>query len=347
MSSFYLRPNRACNIALRTATIALISLLQVQIASAGGGQAAGQPMNPATLTIFTSLNSPSGQSVAGPLAGYMFTVSGQNGQPSQSMVTNSVGQAVFFGLPPGVYTISETPLSGSTFSSMTINGVSAALQQPFQVQSGGNYNVSVSNTVSTPTNLTIQVVAVDQNGQPVSNANLAGYSFGLSGPAGNAITVTTNASGQGSTTLPPGAYTVTESAAPGATFVGYTINGVPTQTGQFTLGAGQSTSITATNRVTSTPNAVLRVVTLSAGCNNVVNTYADGTTGAVFSSAIVPATNVTSIWRFDNAAQTFRAVYFAPVGGAVPPPVDVSALNRLDPIFVCVSAPATLNEPSA
>jgi hypothetical protein len=311
-------------------------------------QAGSQPASNATLTIFTSLASPSGQAVSGPLAGYSYTLAGQNGLPTQMMVTNQVGQAVFFGLPAGIYSISETPLTGSTFSSMTINGVGAQLQQPFQIQSGGNYNVSVSNVVSGPTNLAIQVQVVDPNGQPLSTANLNGYSFTVVGPSGTPTTLSSNASGQATTNLVPGAYTITESAAPGATLLSYTINGVPTQTGQFTVGAGQSTTIVAINRaVAQAPGAVLRVVTLTQGCNNVVDTYPDGTTGAVFASAIVPATNATSIWRFDNAAQTFRAVYFASSGAGIPPPVDVSALSRLDPIFICVSGPATLNEPSA
>jgi uncharacterized surface anchored protein len=347
MTSGYRWVVRRHGFACGARALVLLALLQLLSVAAVNAQTSGQATSPATLTVFKSLTSPSGQTVSGPLAGYVFTVAGQGGQPAQSMATNAVGQAVFSSLAPGVYTINETPLAGSTFGSMTINGVSAALQQPFQVQAGGNYNVSVSNVVNSPTNLTIQVQVVDQNGVPISSANLSGYSFALSGPGGSVTTLASNSAGQASSNLPPGAYTITESAAPGATLAGYTINGVPTQTGQFTLGAGQTTNISATNRSTSTPGAVLRVVTLSTGCNNVVDTYADGTNGAVFASAVVPATSVTSIWRFDNASQTFRAVYFAPTGAGVPPPVDVSALSRLDPIFVCLNAPATLNEPSA
>ncbi|HTE85388.1 MAG TPA: prealbumin-like fold domain-containing protein [Dehalococcoidia bacterium] len=313
-----------------------------------GAQTNGQPPGTATLTIFTSLTSPAGQPVAGPLAGYTYTLAGQNGLPSQTMLTNPVGQAVFFGLSAGIYSISESPLAGSSFSSMTINGVSALQQQPFQIQAGGNYNVNVTNTINGPTNLSIQVQVVDQTGQALTTASLSGYSFTLAGPSGSPTTVSSNASGQANTNLPPGAYTITESAAPGATLLSYTINGVPTQTGQFTLGAGQSTTILATNRaVNQSPGAVLRVVGLIPGCNNVVDTYPDGTTGAIFASAVVPATNVTSIWRYDNSAQAFRAAYFASTGAGIPPPLDVSALSRLDPIFICVSAPATLNEPSA
>jgi len=311
-------------------------------------QTAGQATGTATLTIFTSLTSPSGQPISGPLAGYSFTLTGQNGLPTQTMVTNQLGQVVFFSLTAGIYSISEAPLAGSTFGSMTINGVSALQQQPFQIQAGGNYNVNVSNVVSGPTNLAIQVQVVDPSGQPMSSANLAGYSFTLAGQSGSPTTISSSASGQAAANLPPGAYTITESAAPGATLLNYTINGVPTQTGQFTLGASQSTTIVALNRaVAQNPGSVVRVVTLSAGCNNVVDTYPDGTSGAVFASAVVPATNVTSIWRFDNASQAFRAAYFATTGSGIPPPVDVSALSRLDPIFICASAPATLNEPSA
>ena len=330
--------------------LAVVTLLPASPATAlgsatrGGSQTAGT----ATLTIFTSITSPSGQPNVGPLAGYNFTLTGQNGLPTQTMVTNQVGQATFAGLSAGVYSIAEVPLSGSSFSSMTINGVSALLQQPFQVQAGGNYNVNVTNVVNGPTNISIQVQVVDQAGQPVTGLNLSGYSFSLAGQSGAPTVVSPNASGQASANLGAGAYTITESAAPGATLLGYTINGAPTQTGQFTIGLGQSTTVIAVNRAASqSAGGVLRVVALSAGCNNVVDTYPDGTTGPVFASAIVPATNVTSIWRFDNAAQAFRAAYFAQVGSGVGPPVDISALSRLDPIFICLSAPATLNEPSA
>lgn len=336
---------------LRAGALACTLLILAQpwpSVSAAGTQTSGLPPSNATLSVFMTLTAASGQPVAGPLAGYAFILAGQNGLPAQTMVTNALGQAVFFNLPAGIYSITETPLTGSAFSSMTINGVSAAQQQPFQIQAGGNYNVSVSNVVSGPANLSIQVQVVDQNGQPLSAANLAGYSFSFAGGAGTPTSVSSNATGQATTNLPPGAYTITESASPGATLVSYTINGVPTQTGQFTLGTGQSTNIVAINRVASqNPGAVLRVVSLTQGCDNVVDTYPDGTTGSIFASAVVPATNVTSIWRFDNAAQLFRAVYFPPTGAGIPPPVDVSALSRLDPIFICVNAPATLNEPSA
>jgi hypothetical protein len=66
----------------------------------------------------------------------------------------------------------------------------------------------------------------------------------------------------------------------------------------------------------------------------------------VLASAVSPATSVTSIWRFDNAAQTYRAVYFPASGGGSAPPVDVSALSRLDAVFICTSSGGTLNEPN-
>jgi hypothetical protein len=331
-----------------TSLAVLVAFARVPAQVQGAGHPVGQTGNTATLTIFTSLTSPSGQPVAGPLSGYTYTLTGQNGLPTQAQVTSQVGQAIFTGLAPGVYSISETPLAGSSFGGMTINGVSAIQQQPFQLQAGGNYNVNVTNIVSGPTNVSVQVQVVDQNGQPLSGASLSGYTFTFSGQSGSPMTVSSPASGQASVNLPAGAYTITESAAPGATLVNYLINGVPTQSGQFTVGLGQTTMIVATNRLISQNLSVgLRVISLSVGCNNVVNTYPDGATGTVFASAVIPAPSVISIWRFDNAAQAFRAVYFASSGSGIAPPVEVSALSRLDPIFVCVDAPATLNEPNA
>jgi hypothetical protein len=315
------------------------------------GAVVAQTGSTAMLTIFTSLTTPSGQPASGPLAGYSYTITGQSSLPTQTIQTNQVGQASIAGLPAGIYSISETPLAGSSFGSMTINGVSALQQQPFQVQAGGNYVVNVTNIVSGPANVTIQVQALDPNGQPVSGTNLSGYTFTFTGQGGqptSPTTVSSANSGQATANLSPGAYTITESAAPGATLITYTINGVPTQTGQFTVGVGQATSIMALNRVsTSTAGGGLRTVSLSTGCNNVASTFPDATTGQVLASAVSPSTSVAAIWRFDNMAQTFRAVFFPPVGAGVAPPVDVSAISRLDAVFICAATPAILTEPAA
>lgn len=312
----------------------------------GSSQATGT----ATIMISTMLTTTAGQPAAGSLAGYSFALTGQNGLPSQTLVTNQLGQVAVSGLSPGVYTLSETLLAGSSFASMTINGVAAQQQQPFQLQAGGNYSIEVTNVASGSANITIQVQLVDENGQAVTGANLSSFSFTLTSQSSAApapTTVSSSSSGQASTSLTAGPYTISESAAPGASLVNYTINGVPTQTGQFTVGLGQSITIVATNRAPSPNlNGGLRSITLSAGCNNVASTYPDGTTGQTLASGISPSTGVAAVWRFDNTSQTYKSVYFPALGAGGPPPVDVSALSRFDAIWICVTAPATLSEPN-
>lgn len=84
---------------------------------------------------------------------------------------------------------------------------------------------------------------------------------------------------------------------------------------------------------------------LQPGCNAVTSTYPAGTPVQTLVGGIAPAANVTAIWRFDNAAKVFRALYFPATATGARPPVDSSALGALDALFVCVSAPASLNLP--
>jgi hypothetical protein len=313
-------------------------------------QVTGQsPAGTATVTVFKSLSSGTGQAAVGALSGYSFTLSGQNGLPTQTQLTNQLGQAAFSAVPAGVYSISEAPTPGASFSSMTINGLAAQQQQAFQVQAGGNYDVEVTNLIGGSGNISIQEQLVDQNSLP-ANLSPAGYSFSLTaqGGAGAPTLVTTGSSGLASANLSPGAYTISESLPQASTLLSYLINGVPSPSGQFTVGLGQTTNIVVTNRVAA--SAPLpgggRNAALQAGCNNVVSTFPDGSPGVTVVAGVSPA-NTVAIWKFDNIAQAFKAVFFpsSPSGGQ--PPVDVPVLNRLDPIFLCVSTPATLVEPTA
>jgi hypothetical protein len=309
-----------------------------------------QTSDTATLTIYLSLTTVGGQPAGGSLSGYTFTLNGPNGASSLALTTDQLGQAAVTGLDPGVYSLTETPPAGASFSSMTINGVAAMQQQPFQIQAGGNYNVNVINAVSGSGNVNVQVQLVDQSGQPLANANLSGFSFAFTSQSGASATptvVNSSMSGLATLTLSPGPYAISETAAPGASLINYVINGVPTGTGQFTLALGQSVTILANNRAaTANVTGGIRAVTLSPGCNNVASTFPDGTTGLAFVSAISPATSVSAVWRFDNSGQTYRSVYFPTSSSGVPEPIDVSALNRFDALWVCVSGPATLSEPN-
>lgn len=320
-------------------------------------QTSGQSTGTATLTISKSLATPSGQTTTGTLSGFSFTLTPQSGVnlSPQTQTTNQLGQANFSNLPAGVYSLTETPAAGTSLSSVTINGLSVPVGSTFVVQAGGTYDVNVVNTLNTSAsgNVTIQTQLVDQNGQPVANGTTSGFSFTIApqaGTAGTPITIVSAATGQATANLAPGSYVISETPIAGSTLVGFTINNVPTATGIFTVGAGQTTNVVVANRVTSTNTSTgtgTRTISLQTGCNNVVNTYPDGTPVATLAAGVVPMTSIDSIWRFDNAGQVFRAAYFAPTAGGIAAPVDIQSLSRLDAIYVCVTTPATLTEPGA
>jgi hypothetical protein len=91
---------------------------------------------------------------------------------------------------------------------------------------------------------------------------------------------------------------------------------------------------------TSGSSGATEMVDLVAGCNNVALTYPNGTPpGQV---AVSPSSALDAIWRYDAA--TGRFVGYSPLPGA---PNDLTALNRLDAVFVCVDTPATLTHPAS
>lgn len=53
-----------------------------------------------------------------------------------------------------------------------------------------------------------------------------------------------------------------------------------------------------------------------------------------------PADALLAIWRYDNAAQTFRA--FSP---QFPLASDLTTVNRLDAVFICLREVGTLVRP--
>jgi hypothetical protein len=81
-------------------------------------------------------------------------------------------------------------------------------------------------------------------------------------------------------------------------------------------------------------------VELFRGCNNVSLTWPNGTPTTMVSAAITPASNLISIWRFNNLQQTFQG--FAP---QFVQQSDLQTVNRIDAVFICMSGPGTLARP--
>jgi hypothetical protein len=84
-----------------------------------------------------------------------------------------------------------------------------------------------------------------------------------------------------------------------------------------------------------------RTVNLSTGCNMVTLSFASGTQTATVAAAVSPPTALQTIWRLDNATRSFQA--FMP---QAPQASDLTSVNLLDAVFMCVDAAATVAMPS-
>ncbi|MGI8550149.1 MAG: MSCRAMM family protein [Dehalococcoidia bacterium] len=208
----------------------------------------------ATLTVVKTLLTSTGQPAAGTLAGYTFTVIGQNGLPSQTQTTDTSGRAVFANVPSGSYLLVETPIPGTTLASIALNGTPIQPGQPFQVAAGGVTTVTVTNIVSGTATVILQEQVVEQNGRPVNAISLAGYSFTLA-PQGTLSSPPQHGHHlecrSGSRYACPWCLYLAEAPSQNRTLVGYTINGIPTPNGSFILARGQATNIVITNRTLS------------------------------------------------------------------------------------------------
>jgi len=87
--------------------------------------------------------------------------------------------------------------------------------------------------------------------------------------------------------------------------------------------------------------ASARDVSMVVGCNPVALTHADGTATTAVASGVDPASSLISIWKFLPASGSWSG-YSA---GAPPEVSDLQTVERLDAVFVCVSAVATITMP--
>ena len=167
---------------------------------------------------------------------------------------------------------------------------------------------------------------VDQDGRPVGDETVQC----TVDPAGGALVLLNQTGTTGSTTG-----LVTFSLIP---------------TGKSVLGAEELTitcvmdrdrSISASETVTLSTTPELEVVDLVEGCNPIAATWADGTKIATVAGAVAPAEALDAIWKFDPASGTWQG--FSP---SAPADVnDLASVDRLDAIFICANAAATIGRP--
>ena len=97
----------------------------------------------------------------------------------------------------------------------------------------------------------------------------------------------------------------------------------------------------ATHTFTISLTPELETVDLVEGCNPIAATWADGTAIAAVAGAVDPPEALDAIWKFDAASATWQG--YSPTA-----PADVNDLvsvDRLDAIFICVNAAATVARP--
>lgn len=82
-------------------------------------------------------------------------------------------------------------------------------------------------------------------------------------------------------------------------------------------------------------------VALAAGCNPLAATWPNGTNVATVAAAVSPADGLVAVWKFDAGAG--RWLGYSP---SAPPEVsDLKTVERLDAIFVCMTASGSVTRP--
>jgi hypothetical protein len=132
------------------------------------------------------------------------------------------------------------------------------------------------------------------------------------------------------------AATATASAATNTPTPSYTPSITPTPTATYT----PTRTATPTNTPTPTTGAMESVTLVGGTCNPVASTYPDDTPIATIAGAVSPYNNLISIWWLDAA--NGRWLGYSPQFVAQS---DLTAVDRLEAIFICVSSASTWSRP--
>lgn len=288
-----------------------------------------------TITIQKQLIGPTNAPVMGDLSGYVFTITPLSGGTAVALPPTGVTGLTSLSVAPGNYTITEQPRTGSTFVSITQNGLAVG---SFTITSGQTTSLVATNQVQGTGSLTITKQIVDNNNVVQQGVDVSGFVFAITGP-NTTQTLTTGTTGQLSLqNLAPGQYTITEQPRAGYTFASASVDGVPVANGQpFQLLATATTArqVLFQNRVGASTGTV-RVTKEIVDASGVIQATADrsgfqftiacgtsfsqiGTTDASGVATInnVPATGVATACTINEATRTnFTLVSIIPLNGS-------------------------------
>lgn len=139
---------------------------------------------------------------------------------------------------------------------------------------------------------------------------------------------------------PPTPTQPTSAATPTATSVA----GAPTPTSTSTPGSASTPASTSTppsptpTPAPTPPPEEADVLDLVGGCNAVVNTYRDGTSVQTLAAAVSSPGLLGGIWKFVAGVWSAYSPEFAQAS-------DLTAVDFLDVVFLCVDGPSTFVRP--
>jgi hypothetical protein len=85
-------------------------------------------------------------------------------------------------------------------------------------------------------------------------------------------------------------------------------------------------------------------VQLARGCNNVSPTVSESV--SAYAARVSPTSAVISIFQYNTATNSFAGAPGPSAPASAQAVADLASVTRLTPVFVCVSAPATLAQPA-
>jgi hypothetical protein len=103
---------------------------------------------------------------------------------------------------------------------------------------------------------------------------------------------------------------------------------------------GSITGTQAQNAVTVALSAVANTQALARGCDEYITpaSLAANTPIATLVGTVTPSSAVVSVWQYNNATQSFNALYFSTPGA----PTNGNAVSGGQSVFICVNGPASI-----